>query len=57
MTSPTAPAIFPDLDGASVFITCGGSGIGTALYTTGLGVAEIARRAARLVAAYDAAMR
>lgn len=33
-----------------------GFGIGTALYVPGLGVAEIARRAAELVAAYDAAM-
>jgi 2-dehydro-3-deoxyphosphogalactonate aldolase len=32
---------------------CDGFGIGTALYTPGLGVAEIADRAAKIVAAYD----
>ncbi len=33
-----------------------GFGIGTALYLPGLAVAEVAKRAARVVAAYDAAM-
>ena len=33
-----------------------GFGIGTALYTPGLSVVEIARRAAEIVAAYDAAL-
>ncbi len=33
-----------------------GFGIGTALYTPGLGVAEMMRRAATIVAAYDAAL-
>jgi 2-dehydro-3-deoxyphosphogalactonate aldolase len=32
---------------------CDGFGIGTALYTPGLGLAEIAVRAAKIVAAYD----
>jgi 2-dehydro-3-deoxyphosphogalactonate aldolase len=32
---------------------CDGFGIGTALYTPGLGLADIAERAAKIVAAYD----
>jgi 2-dehydro-3-deoxyphosphogalactonate aldolase len=34
-----------------------GFGIGTALYTSGLSVAEVAERAARIVSAYDGAVR
>lgn len=34
-----------------------GFGIGTALYTPGLGLADVAARAAEIVAAYDLAVR
>lgn len=45
------PANFADWRRAG----CDGFGIGTALYTPGLGLAEIAARAANIVAAYDGA--
>jgi hypothetical protein len=56
MTSPSASAILPDLDGAAVFVTGIGSGIGRAPYATGLGAAGIAHCATQVVAAYAAVM-